>query len=129
MTVEYEPGACNIGAAERRVRYSFGAASFLAAAALVVAVPVFALPRWVLLLTALPWFAGFVGYYQGRAGFCVRYAMSGVYNVSDRLGDRHRVSDAEAAGQDRREAWTLLARAAVSAGVVTLVGYVLVPLL
>lgn len=128
MTAEYEAGACNIGTAERRVRYGLGAASFLAAAALVVAVPVFAWPRWVLLLTALPWFGGFVGYYQGRAGFCVRYAMSGVYNVSDRLGDHHRVTDTVAASRDRREAWSLLARAAVSAGVVTLVVYVLVPL-
>lgn len=128
MTAEYEPGACNIGTAERRVRYGLGAASFLAAAALVVTVPVFAWPRWVLLLTVLPWFGGFVGYYQGRAGFCVRYAMSGVYNVGDRLGDHHRVTDAVAASRDRREALSLLARASVSAAVVTLVVYVLVPL-
>lgn len=128
MNAEYEPGACNIGSAERRVRYGLGAAGFLATAGLVVAVSVLAIPRWTLLLTALPLFGGFVGYYQGRAGFCVRYGLSGVYNVSDRLGDHHRVTDAEAASRDRREAWSLLARAAVSAGAVTLVIYLLVPL-
>lgn len=129
MSTEYEPGACNIGPAERRVRYGFGAAGFLVAAALVVAVPVLTLPRWVLLLAFLPLFGGFVGYSQGRAGFCVRYALAGVYNVGDRLGDRDRVADAEAVRRDRRAAWALLARAAAAAGLVTVVVYVLVPLL
>lgn len=129
MSVEYEPGACNIGRAERRVRYGVGAAGFLGATALAVAVPVLALPRWVLLLASVPLFGGFVGFYQGRAGFCVRYAVAGVYNVGDRVGERERVADPEAIRRDRREARSLLARSALSAGVLTLVVYLLGSLL
>lgn len=128
MNTEYRPGSCNIGRAERRVRYGVGAASFLVAAALVVAVPLVSLPDGVLLLTILPLIGGFLGYYQGREGFCVRYAVAGVYNVGDRLGERDRVSDPEAMVRDRRQARSLIARSVVSAGVVTVVVYVLVPL-
>lgn len=129
MSVEYQPGVCNIGSAERRVRYGFGVAGFLVAGTVVVAVAVLSLPRWILLLSGLPLFVGFVGYYQGRAGFCVRYAMEGVYNVGDRLGDRERVADRAAAQRDRRQARRLLARSAVSAGVVTLAVYLLIPVM
>lgn len=119
MAAEYQPGACNIGAAERRVRYGVGAAGFLAAAALVVVVPVLSLPSWFVVLAGVPLFAGFVGYYQGRAGFCVRYGMAGVSNVGDRVGERARIEDAAARTRDRRAARRLLAKSAVSAGVVT----------
>jgi hypothetical protein len=118
---EYEPGACNIGRTERRVRFGVGAAGFLVAAAFVVAVPVLSLPRWALLLASVPLFGGFVGYFQGRAGFCVRYAMAGVYNVGEGIGKRERVADPEAIRRDRGTARALLARSAVSAGVLTLV--------
>lgn len=129
VSVEYQPGVCNIGSTERRVRYGLGAAGFLVAGALVVAVPVLSIPRWVHLLSSLPLFGGFVGYYQGRAGFCVRYAIEGVYNVGDRVGDRRRVADREAARRDRRQARRLLARSAVSAGVVTVGIYLVATLL
>lgn len=126
---EYEPGACNIGRTERRVRFGVGAAGFLVGAAFVVAVPVLGLPRWVLMLASIPLFGGFVGYYQGRASFCVRYAMAGVYNVGDGVGERERVADPAAIRRDRREARALLARSAVSAGMLTLAVYLLVSLL
>lgn len=127
MRVEYEPGGCNIGTAERRVRYGLGFVGFVAAAVLVGAVLVLAWPRWVLLLMALPLFAGFVGYAQGRAGFCVRYAAAGVYNVGDGLGEVDRVTDAAATTRDRRQARTLLVRSALATAVVTLAVYGFAP--
>lgn len=129
VSVEYQPGACNIGSAERRVRYVVGAAGFLVAAGLAVAVPVLSLPRWALLGTGPPLFGGFVGYYQGRAGFCVRYAMEGVYNVGDRVGERARIEDPDAVSRDRRAARRLLGRSALSAGAVTLAIYLFATLL
>lgn len=127
MSTEYEPGACNIGRAERRVRYGFGAASFVVAAGLVLAVPVLSWPRWVLLLSVLPLFGGFIGYYQGREAFCVRFAVAGVYNVTDRLGTHERVAGDDASRADRRRARRLTARAALSAAVVAFVVYLFVP--
>lgn len=127
MSTEYRPGLCNIGPAERRVRYVVGAVSFLIAAGLIVAVLVLSLPRWVLLLTALPLFGGFIGYYQGRAAFCVRFALSGVYNVGADLGDRRPVSAAAAARRDRRRAVSLIARAGGGAIIGAIAVYVIVP--
>lgn len=129
VSVEYEPGTCNIGKPERRVRYGVGAAGFLVAIALVVGVTVLSLSSWVLLTTSLPLFGGFVGYYQGRSGFCAGYALEGVYNVGDRVGERERIADAEATSRDRRAARSLLVRSAVSAVAGTLGIYLVVPIL
>lgn len=127
MGTEYRPGVCNIGRDERRVRYGFGAVGFLVAAVLVGAVPILSLPRWWLLVSVVPLFAGFVGYYQGREAFCVRYAVAGVYNVADGLGPPKPVEDDEAARRDRRRARRLLVRAAVAALAVAVAAYLVVP--
>lgn len=127
VNAEYQPGVCNIGRAERRVRYGLGAASFVLAAGLVLAVPLVRLPRWTLLLTALPLFGGFIGYYQGREGFCVRFALAGVHNMSDRLSEHDRVSDADANRRDRRRARSLTVRAGAAAAVVAVGLYLAVP--
>lgn len=127
VSTDYQPGACNIGRAEQRVRYGVGAIGFVASAAVVAAAVVLSWPRWVLLATALPLFAGFVGYYQGREKFCVRYAYEGVYNVSDRLGERDTVPDDRTAEADRRHARSLVARAGVAAVAVAVVAYLAIP--
>lgn len=128
MSVEYQPGSCNIGRAERRVRYGFGALGFAAAGALVAAVVALSWPRWVLLAGVVPLFGGFIGVAQGRESFCVRYAVAGVYNVEDRLGERTAVGDADAAHTDRRRARRLTARSAVAAVAVAVGLYLVVPI-
>ena len=127
MGTEYRPGACNIGRAERRVRYGFGALGLAVAAVLVAAVIALGWPRWTLLATAVPLFGGFLGVDQGRAGFCVRYAVEGVYNVGDRLGTRTEVTDRAAASADRRRARRLTARSAVAAVGLAVALYLAVP--
>lgn len=127
MTTEYRPGTCNIGQRERRVRYGFAVVGFAIAAAFVIAVVLNTLPRWALILTAAPLFGGFVSYFQGRESFCVGYAFAGIYNVGDSVGDHASVSNDDAIRRDRRNALSLLARAAVPAVVVTLLLYVFLP--
>lgn len=127
MSSEYRPGTCNIGPAEQRVRYGFGAVSFAVTGAIVVLAVGLSMPQWALLVTIIPLFGGFIGYFQGRGGFCVRYAWAGVYNVSDKVGDRASVPDDDASRQDRRQAQMLVVRAA-GAAVIGGVGlYLLVP--
>lgn len=127
MTTEYRPGACNLGQTERRVRYGFAVVSFLLAAALVLAAILETLPRWALLVTAAPLFGGFISYLQGREGFCVGYAVAGIYNVSDTVGEHGAVTDEDAVRRDRHNALSLLTRAAVPAIVVPLLLYVFLP--
>ncbi|MFB6254112.1 MAG: hypothetical protein ABEI06_05855 [Halobacteriaceae archaeon] len=121
MSGKYKPGACNIGQPERQMRYAFGILSFIIAAGFVIAVIVFSFPRWSLLLSAIPLFGGVLGYFQGKKGFCVRYAMAGKYNISQQLGAQESVSDEEAMQEDRRQAKILLIRAAFTATTVAIV--------
>lgn len=127
MSTEYQPGVCNIGAAERRRRYAGALIGFLAAGGLAAAVLFWDLPQWMLLVTIAPLFGGFVGYYQGRHQFCVGYAFAGVQNVGETAGDTTAITDSEAAQADRREALVLLVRAFLSATLVGVAVYLLVP--
>lgn len=127
MTAEYRPGVCNIGRAEQRLRYGFAAIAFLAAGALVLGVGLSVIPESALLLAVAPLFGGFVSYYQGREAFCVGYAVAGIYNVTDRVGEHGEVSDSESKRLDRRHALSLLARSAVLAVGVTILLYLIVP--
>ncbi|WP_336035699.1 hypothetical protein [Halobacterium yunchengense] len=111
---DYQPGACNIGAAERRKRYRTGVASFAAAALLVVAVLLVDAPAFWLLATVLPLFGGFLGVMQARAGFCVGFAMAGVYDVSD-AGGRRRVAPESGQRADRKRAIVLPLQALAAA--------------
>lgn len=127
MTTEYQPGVCNIGQTERRLRYGFAVVGFLIAAALTYAVTLSSVPRWVLLLTAAPLFGGFVSYFQARRSFCVGYAVAGIHNVGDSVGEHAEVTDEDAIRRDRRNALALLGRAAVPAIAVSLLLYVFLP--
>lgn len=127
--VEYEPGACNIGRAERTKRRYLGYLGFLAGALVVVAVPLARLdPLW-LLASAAPFYGGFLGLLQARAGFCAGFGLAGVYDVSEAGESRRDVTDADARKADRRKALTLQLEAAglavVAAGVVYALGVVL----
>lgn len=119
---EYQPGACNIGHAERRKRYLSGVAGFAATALLVVGVATVDAPRTWLLAAVVPLFGGFLGVLQARAGFCAGFAMAGVYDVSETGGNRQ---SAPAAGQraDRRRAIALPLQALAAAVVGALALY------
>lgn len=121
---EYQPGVCNIGGAERRKRYAVGAAGFVAAAVTIKAVETLALPSWALLAAALPTFAGFLGVYQARLGFCVGFAAQGVYDVSDDGGEKREVADDAARAADRRRSRRIYAYSAVSTLAVTALVYI-----
>lgn len=119
----YQPGACNIGRAERRKRYRSGVAGFALAALLVAAVATLhADPAW-LLAAVTPLFVGFIGVLQARAKFCVGYAMVGVYDVSATGESRQ---PAPEAGQraDRKRAIVLSVQALAAATVGALALYV-----
>jgi hypothetical protein len=120
---EYQPGACNIGHAERRKRYRSGVAGFAATALLVAGVAAFDASQTWLLAAVAPLFGGFLGVLQARAGFCAGFAMAGVYDVSETGGSRQ---SAPAHGQraDRRRAIVLPLQALLAAVVSAVALYV-----
>lgn len=118
----YQPGICNIGRGERRKRYAVGTLGFAAAVGAVAAVAALALPDWTLLVAAVPLFAGFLGVYQARFGFCAGFAAAGVHDAGDE--GRVEVSDEGARRADRRRARRITGYAAASALLVTALVYV-----
>lgn len=127
--VEYEPGVCNIGPAERSKRRYVGYLGFLAGMLVVIAVPLARLqPLW-LLASAAPFYAGFLGVLQARSGFCAGFGLAGVYDVTEAGEERIDVNDPDARKADRRKALALQFEAVglsvVAAGVVYAVGLAL----
>jgi hypothetical protein len=110
--VEYQPGACNIGEAERRRRYGLGAVGLSGALVVVYVVLSGVGPRWLLLTTVVPLFGAALGYVQGHAGFCVNYGLRGVYDATDDLG---RVTEEDARAADRRRSLEVVGYAAAAA--------------
>lgn len=122
---DYQPGACNIGQAEQRKRYTTGILGFLAAAILTLAVFALELGTHWLLAAVAPLFLGFLGLFQGREQFCVGFAMAGVYDVSE-SGSTRRDAPSDARRADQRRAVLLQAKALLTAIAATLALYVAV---
>jgi len=110
---DYQPGVCNIGRRERRLRRVAGLLSFAVAAALTVAAVTNAFPGTTLWGAAPFVFGGFLGLLQDRLRFCVAFAALARYDLAGSGGASGRVEDGAALRADRRRALKLLALSAV----------------
>lgn len=124
--MEYQPGVCNIGPAERRKRLLLGVASLLVAGAFVAAVLTNDWPTWTLLLSVFPLYGAAMGVLQYRERFCVGFAGLGVFDADGRTDD---VTDPQALEADRKRAVRLNAKALAYGAVATAVVYGAVRLL
>lgn len=127
--VEYQPGQCNIGPAERRKRRYAGYVGFLLGVVVVVAVRLLEVePLW-LLTSAAPFYGGFLGVLQSRSSFCAGFGLAGVYDVSESGDGRIDVADPKDRRADRKQALVLQLQAVVLAvllsGAIYAVGVVL----
>lgn len=119
MASGYQPGVCNIGAAEVRVRRSMGL--FTATITLVLLLIIFFsnAPDWLRWLVFIPAAASAQGLLQAGLGFCTGYGMRGMFNMGDRAGQTKVVVDPQALAADRRKALLITFGAAVIGAVVT----------
>lgn len=121
MTSTYVPGVCNIGPAERRQRQRLGYAGLIIVAISLVAFVVADAPWWVRLLIAIPAGLGATGFLQSAMHFCVGFAMRGLYNLGDSLGNEETVMDTEQRRADQKKgALIALYSALIAAAVVGL---------
>jgi hypothetical protein len=86
----YEPGVCNIGAAERRKRYAFGMAGLVAAGTVILFASAIGHTGVIAALLLVTLIAGFEGIYQGYTGSvqdsrCVICMTSAMMDAIDRL--------------------------------------------
>jgi hypothetical protein len=122
---QYHAGACNIGPAEIRARRVFGAASFVAAAALALALFAIDAPSALRWIVALPMIGGFVGIIQAQTRFCANYGLRGLASFGE-LGHAERIADAEARAADRRKALRIFGTSIVL-GILATLPIVLLP--
>ena len=103
VTVDYEPGACNIGPAEIARRWRAGHVGAAVALVTLAALLVAGAPPLIRLIVALPAAAAAIAYLEAALKFCVAFGSRGVSNFGP-LGVLATVTDASARSRDRRRA-------------------------
>lgn len=121
-SLRYDPGACNIGEAERHQRRRWARAGLGVSVVYVLAVGGLGLPSFLMLGLFVPLTLSLEWWVESRRAFCVRLAFAGKWRFGDREGE---VPDGASRRRDARTAVQITAAAAVSAAGVTLVVYVL----
>lgn len=121
----YEAGVCNIGEAEKKKRYQFGFAGFIAAILLVAIVLWRELPQWLLLSSFVPLILGFEGFLQGKLSFCAAFASRGIYDVSVSGDKTKRVEKQEAHKKDMKKAKRIHIYSITSSVIVAIIIYLI----
>ena len=117
----YAPGACNIGAAEIRLRWIAGYAGSAATVIVWIALAWGGLSAAWYAVLALPAMLAATGFIQAQARFCVHFGLRHMFNFDD-VGSATDVEDAAARRLDRRRAWQIVGMSAAIAAVVAMVG-------
>lgn len=75
--LRYQPGVCNIGLYNVRLRTAFGLFFIIISFALAAAIPSAILKAFLV----VPLYAGFLGLYQAKLKFCVHHAKKRTYDM------------------------------------------------
>jgi hypothetical protein len=103
LSIDYQPGVCNIGPAEIARRRRAGHIGLVAAFALFAVLVAVGAPPLARLLVAIPAVISASGYLQAYLKFCAGFGSAGVYNFGD-VGPREKIADAAARARDRAKA-------------------------
>ncbi|MEP6479770.1 MAG: hypothetical protein ABJB03_10290 [Rhodoglobus sp.] len=124
-TSVYQPGVCNIGPAEIRMRRQSGIIGAVVTVLALVAFVVFHVPDPWRLLVALPAGLGASGFLQAAFHFCARFGMSGLFNFGSEVGKTEAVHEQEYRRKDQRKAISILGLSLVAAAVVVVIAVLL----
>ena len=103
LSVDYQPGACNIGPAEIARRRRSGHIGLITTVALFAILVAIGAPPIARLLVAIPAIISASGYLQAYFKFCAGFGAAGVYNFGD-VGEVDKVADAASKALDRAKA-------------------------
>jgi hypothetical protein len=123
-SADYQPGTCNIGAAEIRRRWLGGHVGVIAAAVMLVGLVAIGAPPITRLIIALPAAGAAVSYLQAHLRFCAAFGLRGTYNFG-RPGSEQPVADESARASDRRRALQVALAGALVGAIVGLVAVAL----
>lgn len=121
----YTPGVCNIGRAERKLRWIVG---WVGAVATLGVWGWFAYSEAMpaaRLAIALPATVSALGFLQARARFCVKYGFGGVFSVGPRAGQTESVEDAAFRKADQQRSLAIVAGAVLVGLAFGAAGYLL----
>ena len=125
LSVDYQPGVCNIGPAEIARRRRTGHVGLIAAVALFAVLVAIGAPPIARLLVAIPAILSASGYLQAYFKFCAGFGAAGVYNFDD-VGTTDKIADAASRALDRAKA-TRIGLASFAIGAVVGLVAVLLP--
>jgi hypothetical protein len=126
QVVAYQPGVCNIGAAEIARRRRSGHVGLIVSVALLIVLLAVAAPHWTRLALVLTASASASGYLQAWLHFCAGFGSAGVYNFGP-LGTVERVHDSAARSRDRMRSLQI-GLGSLAIGLVVGVGAALLPI-
>ena len=125
MSTTYIPGVCNIGPAEIRLRKLTGVVGLSATILWFAVLMVGDLPTPVRLTIFIPATAGAVGYLQTWFRFCVRFGVTGLFNMGKTIETRESIEQAEYRKKDQRKALFIAGLSALIGVVVTFIVFIL----
>ena len=108
MSTVYQPGVCNIGAAEIRVRRRVGIVGLTITVLLLGAFVVFTVPDLWRLVILVPAGAAAIGLLQAGLRFCTHLGMAGLFNFSDDIRSHETVHEQEYRRKDQRKALLII---------------------
>jgi hypothetical protein len=126
LSVDYQPGVCNIGPAEIARRRRSGHIGLIASVILFAVLIAVGAPPLARLLLVIPVAISASGYLQAYLKFCAGFGAAGVYNFGD-LGTTDKVAEGANRKLDRAKA-TRISLAAFAIGIAVAVVAVLLPI-
>jgi hypothetical protein len=122
MKSEYQPGVCNIGAAEKRTRLIAGWMGLGITLVLWVALVLLRVTAPWRLFLFLPAMLGASGFLQARMSFCVNFGMRGVENFGKQVGTITVIEDPESKKLDRSRSYQITGYSAIIAAAIGVAG-------
>lgn len=122
MKSEYQPGVCNIGAAEKRARLVAGWMGLGITLVLWVAFFLFRVTAPWRLFLFLPAMLGASGFLQARMSFCVNFGMRGVENFGEQVGKITVIEDPESKKRDKSRSLQIISYSVVIAAAIGVAG-------
>ena len=123
MSTNYQPGVCNIGPEEIRMRWMTGWMGFALTVVVWIGLILTDSPASRYYWLFIPAFVSALGLIQASMHFCVAFGAKGLFNFKSQLGKTETVDQASFRAKDRVKAILIIIYALLSAGIVTAIAY------
>ena len=124
IKMQYQPGVCNIGKAEKRTRRQAGWVGLIVTVALWALFVVLKISAPWRLFLFLPAMLAASGFLQARMSFCVNFGMRGVENFGDKVGAITVIEDPASKKRDKSRSYQIIGYAAIISVVVAVAGLI-----